>query len=174
MVIACLEHLKKFFDHDEIPCELLLKTEEIPIDQLYVQLDVDDQGRDFVLQLKIEEVSGDEEGDAKNPSDISLHFLQFVVALPYDVLPEQGSDVARLLLLINKSLELPGFELSEADGVAYYRYVLMSYTKKFHTKQLRSLLGTIMFTLDTYSEMIEGVASGGRSLESLVKEVIEA
>lgn len=178
MVTASLQHIKNFLEHENFECELFKKTDDLPFDHLCIHFDTDKNDRSYILQMKLDEqsesYSKNSTSDSSEAQEITLSFLQLMLSLPFEVKAEQSSDVARLLFLINQGLELPGFEFSEVNQMIYFRYTLSSYTKKFHKVQLMTILGMILYSLDSFSEMIEEVAIGERSLEKTVKELIEA
>ncbi len=161
-IAPTLESIQQFFQKEELTCEIVKANKDFPIDQLFVRLDVDNEGRDITLQLKLTEHDLSTEEAA-----IPYHQLQFFLGLPFLVTAETNTETARLLHLINKSLELPGFEYSEVDGLVYYRHVLTLPTKGIPVTLLMSMLGMIMFLHDSFAVVIESVANGSKTLEEM-------
>lgn len=170
MFQTTLKAIKQVLETDGMRCQLMPKTDEIPFDQLYVTIAVEGITQDVILQLKMVEHALE---DIPKGENVTLHLLQFVVALPFKVREEKIDETIRFLCLINRSFEIPGFEFSEVDRIVYYRYVLMTSENSIPSILIRNLLGVIMFILDGFSTKIEDIAKGRRSLEEIVQEAIQ-
>ncbi len=175
MVKATLKSLKQFLESQDMKCTFIPKSEEIPIDQVFVYMGQDDSDRDLLLQIRVveQELEGVElQGVTKK--NMSYHHMHFLVNLPLKINEHCIGDVARMVLLLNKSLSVPGFEFSEVDRMVYYRYVLMTSGGRFNGNIVMSIIGMIMFNIDVFSKTIEDVGTGARTLVEVVEEAQKA
>lgn len=170
MFQTSLKAIQHLLETDGFKCQYIPKNVDILHDQLFVSLEVTGIDEEVILQIKLVEHALE---DARHGDKDSLHLLQFFVALPFKVRENKISDTLRFLSLINRSLEVPGFELSEVDQLVYYRYVIMTTENAISSLLIRNLLGVIMFVLDSFSTMIEEISLGKRTLQEVVEEAIQ-
>lgn len=173
MIQATLAGLKTYFTSHGFDCDLLPKTEEREIEQLLVALGPDNKGRDLVLSVTSAELPLNQELFSKNKvKDIkkTYHFLQLACCFPFKVEEKSLWEMARMILLLNKGLELPGFELSEVDGVVFYRYVLPIVNSHVEEPLLICLVGTIDFLVKGFMEQLEEIATGAKTAQQVIDE----
>ncbi len=169
-----LEELKKFFQSQEMPTVLVPHTENNVLDQLYILLDKDELDRDVVLQLRVAKQEFVQSADPVVRAQSSGHHtLQFVVPLPFTAQAHMVGDLARFLLILNKAFELPGLELSEGDGLVYYRYVFISQDGTIDKSVILSIVAMVLFITDTFAETLESLATGQRSLREIIEEAFK-
>lgn len=169
MFQTSLRSIQKVLETDGLKCQYVSKNQNIPFDQLFVRLDVNGLSQEVVLQLRLMEHPLE---DPSNTHNENLHLLQFFVALPLKIRENKVEETLRFLSLINRSLEVPGFEFSEVDLMVYYRYVLMTSEDSISTLLIKNLMGVIMFILDSFSTKIEEIGRGKRTLKEVVEEAI--
>lgn len=97
----------------------------------------------------------------------SGEILQLVVYLPYQITPKHLNDTSRLLHMLNKDLDLPGFNLDEDENLIFYRLVMPCIDKKLNTKILIAYINSIRLVCDSFSQAIGLVASGQLDLQTL-------
>jgi hypothetical protein len=107
----------------------------------------------FALGKKVSESSSTE---AKNP------YHKEVIA-----------DLARLLHLLNKELDVPGFGMDEMAGVVFYRLMLPTPKKKIESDLLLAFLKTIEHVCEMFSTPIEAVSSGQMTLDQILAKAQE-
>ena len=119
----------------------------------------------------INSVPGDYyEVDGFNQEDV---FIQLSVTLPIDVKEEGVADLARLLLLLNKGLELPGFGLSEPDEACYFKHVLRCQRQTVETSKILALTDYTELILSMFLSAIQEVAEGKITLNEYIKRCLE-
>ncbi len=69
--------------------------------------------------------------------------LQLLAFIPSNFKEGTQTEVARLLHLINKELDIPGFGMDEKEGVIFYRSMLPAFDKKIDPNLLESFLKAI-------------------------------
>ncbi len=168
-----LPSLEKFFKNQEFECTLLAASAEIPRDYLFVHIGNDFKDRDMILQINLTKQLIDQEdkipgiqGDTEH-----LYHLQLMVQLPYAVNEECIGELSRLLLLINKSSDIPGLEFSEVDRALFWRNVMIVDGSSIDPYVLITLIGTVLMIVNVFGPFIEAVAAGEKSLQGTVQEI---
>ncbi len=83
------------------------------------------------------------------------------------------SDLARLLHLLNKELDVPGFGMDEMAGVVFYRLMLPTPKKKIEGDLLLAFLKTVDHVCRMFSTPIEAVSSGQTTLDDILAKAQE-
>lgn len=100
--------------------------------------------------------------------------LQLILFIPFATQENTNSDVARLLHLLNKELDIPGFGMDEAAKLIFYRLMLPCNDKKISKEVLTAYIGTVQNVLQTFTPVIANVASGQSSFDEVLKKVKES
>lgn len=90
--------------------------------------------------------------------------------------PEQKNviaDLARLLHLLNKELDVPGFGMDEMAGVVFYRLMLPTPKKKIDSDLLLAFLKTVEHVCQMFASPIEAVSSGQMTLDQILAKAQE-
>ncbi len=82
-------------------------------------------------------------------------------------------DLARLLHLLNKELDVPGFGMDEMAGVVFYRLMLPTPKKKIDPDLLLAFLKTVDHVCKMFSNPIEAVSSGQMTLDQILTKAQE-
>jgi hypothetical protein len=82
-------------------------------------------------------------------------------------------DLARLLHLLNKELDIPGFGMDEIAGVVFYRLMLPTPKKKIEEELLLAFLKTIDHVCQMFTPPIEAVSSGHMTLDQILAKAQE-
>ena len=99
--------------------------------------------------------------------------LQILIFMPC-LLTENGlNDTARLLHLLNKELDMPGFGLDENAGAIFYRLTIPFFTKKFDETLLDGFLNSVKELSTTLYPAIELAATGTATLDQILKQAEE-
>jgi hypothetical protein len=99
--------------------------------------------------------------------------LQLLVFIPCQLQKEVIPDMARLLHLLNKELDVPGFGMDEMAGVIFYRLMLPTPNKKIEEELLGAFLRTVEQVCKMFSGPIEAVAMGATTLEEILTKAKE-
>lgn len=83
------------------------------------------------------------------------------------------ADLARLLHLLNKELDVPGFGMDEMAGVVFYRLMLPTPKKKIESDLLLAFLKTVEHVCQMFSTPIEAVSSGQMTLDQILAKAQE-
>lgn len=125
-------------------------------DQIGVLLNV--EGSEYVLFLRI------------LPSG---PVLQIILFIPCNLKTETLSDTARLLHLLNKELDAPGFGMDETSAVVFYRITIPAVTKKVDRELLKTYLNSIKLICNTFSPVIINVVRGTMSFDAILAKAQE-
>lgn len=126
-------------------------------DQIAVILRV--EGSEYVMFLRI------------LPSGPVLQILLFI---PCDLKAETLNGVARLLHLLNKELDAPGFGMDETAGVVFYRITIPAVTKSVDEELIKTYLNSIKAISNTFSPVIINVSRGTMSFDAVLAKAQEA
>ncbi len=161
--------IQAFLESQKMSCVSIPKSQELPFDQILLPLGVDEQGRDLVLGIKFieEELSSTQELFSLEKGMSKFFNIQFNYLLPFTIKDEYVGEVARLILLLNHSFGLPGFELSEIDHAIYFRNVLLV-GEEIEEMMVMMVIGNILANVDAFSSSIEAVATGKMSLTDVI------
>jgi hypothetical protein len=96
--------------------------------------------------------------------------LQLIAYIPYDLPAKSVPEISRLLHLINREVDMPGFGLDEQQKLMFYRLVIPSVDGEIEEKTLTLYLNTITVALETFMAAIAIVASGNATVDSLTKQ----
>lgn len=83
------------------------------------------------------------------------------------------ADIARLLHLFNKELDLPGFGMDEMAGIVFYRLMLPTPKKKVEDEVLAAFLKTMEKVCQMFSVPIEAISSGKMPLNEVLTKAKE-
>ena len=102
------------------------------------------------------------------------HLIQLLAFIPVSLEPEVVPDMARLLHLLNKELDVPGFGMDEIAGAVFYRLMLPAFQKKIEEDLLLAYLKTIEHVCKMFATPIEAVAHKLLTLEEIIQKAKEA
>lgn len=117
--------------------------------QLYIIFN--ESGREYPLFIKVEN-----EGKA----------LQLIIFLPCQLQTQQPGDMARLLHLLNKEIDYPGFGMDENIGVIFYRIVLTTSDGMLDKKVLEQMMAALPKVSNMFYPVISAVARGATFVEA--------
>lgn len=146
----------------EFPTQMLPPSGDAPLGQLVVALDPDEQGRDrAVYLLLIPPINEDD-----------LYGMQFFAPLPFQASGGGCGDLARLLLLINSTVPLVGFGLSEENGWIFFRCILpVAQGRSLDPVEALHTTWMIFSMMDRFSDTIESVSAGRKDFAQARKDV---
>ncbi|WP_068470359.1 YbjN domain-containing protein [Candidatus Protochlamydia phocaeensis] len=101
------------------------------------------------------------------------HLLQMLAFIPCQLQREIVPDMARLLHLLNKELDVPGFGMDEMAGVVFYRLMLPTPKKKIDGDLLLAFLKTIEHVCQMFATPIEAVGFGQTTLDEILQKAQE-
>jgi len=99
--------------------------------------------------------------------------LQALSFIPCMLKPTAINDLARLLHMLNKELDIPGFGVDEAAGVIFYRIMLPATNKEINIEILDNYINSIQNIIQTFAPVIATVAAGMSTFQEVLKKVKE-
>jgi hypothetical protein len=95
--------------------------------------------------------------------------LQIVAYLPY-LLPEKSlGETARLLHILNREIDMPGFGLDESEKLLFYRCVLPGIEGRMDKKLFDLYFGTARVACETFMQVIGMIVAGTMTLDQALK-----
>lgn len=168
-----VKEIQKTLEEYDFQVKVQERTEEVPIDQLFIYLGEDEQNRPLVLHLRIFKQHFQHEPTDNPETEVSfheLHFLNFFIALPFSVKEESFGELARLVLMINKVCAIPAFGLSEVDKMVYYQCTHLCEEEEMNPDLLLTMIALIMQQIETQLQTFEEVSTGKKTLKSVIEE----
>ncbi|MBS4164515.1 Uncharacterized protein PRO82_001844 [Candidatus Protochlamydia amoebophila] len=101
------------------------------------------------------------------------NLLQLLLFIPCQIAKPVISDMARLLHLLNKELDVPGFGMDEIAGVVFYRLMLPTPNKNIDEELLLAFLKTIEQVCKMFATPIEAVGFGQTTLDEILEKTRE-
>lgn len=105
--------------------------------------------------------------------DDESDLLQLITFIPKNYQRGTEGDLARLLHLFNKEIDLPGFGMNEETAHIFYRCTIPSVKRKFEEEVLEAFLNSIQTVCQTFLMPILAVAEGKISYDELIKRARE-
>jgi hypothetical protein len=105
--------------------------------------------------------------------DESRH-LQMLLFVPTQLVPDAAYDVSRLLHMLNKEMDLPGFGMDETAGVVFYRLMIPAMNKKIDEDLLLGYVKTATNVCELFMGPISAVAQGQATLDEILRKAQEA
>lgn len=99
--------------------------------------------------------------------------LQLLVFIPVQIKPEIIADMGRLLHMLNKEMDLPGFCMDEMAGVIFYRLMIPITKKKIDSELLLTYLKSAENICQLFAAPIEAVGQGHATLDEILKKARE-
>lgn len=99
--------------------------------------------------------------------------LQLLVFIPCPLEKAQLNDMGRLLHLLNKELDVPGFGMDEMSGAVFYRVMIPATKKKIDEDLLLMFLKTVEKACQMFAPPIEAVGFGQVTLDEILKKAEE-
>jgi len=100
--------------------------------------------------------------------------LQILLFIPSNIKAGTEGEVARLLNLINKEIDIPGWGMDENSNVIFYRMMLPAFGKQIQEGLIDLHLRSLELLCQTFTPAIVAVAQGHMTYEGIVKQLKEA
>lgn len=176
MLINTLDSIQKLLEGEDLICKrqpphaITVHNVQVPVEEeLFVELPPDEEGREYTLRLSIQQKEMELRGETEGTSVKKESFLQLLVFFPFFVEEKSFPDLSRYLLLINKSLEFPGFGLTESDRLVYYRQVIFFPSSRVTETMLLDFIGMILMLIDSFGPNIAQIAQLEKSYSEIIK-----
>lgn len=151
MIDFTLEALLKHLEEKKFDAKIQDETQ-----QVVVILKV--QERDFPLFIR---------------PHIEASVLQLLVFIPTNLKKENAGDLARLLHLLNKELDVPGFGMDEQNKVIFFRVMMPILENQVNKTLLDAYLNSMQIVCNTFAPAVLAVNAGMAKFEDLLKKGME-
>lgn len=146
-----LEEIKKRLQEKQLDSKIQSET-----NQVYAILSIDN--REFPLFARIYQ---------------GRNLLQLIAFFPTQPLQKTIPDLARMLHVFNKELDIPGFGIDELSRIVYFRCMIPTPKAKLDPNVFDSFYGSIVSACKTFAQSVDAVGSGAISFEDLLKKAQE-
>lgn len=100
--------------------------------------------------------------------------LQVVGFYPMNFKEEHKESVARLLHMINKDIDLPGFSMEEQLKTIFYRLCIPCLDKTISELLFTSYIKTVVLAMKSFLNVIHAVGTGKMTLQQVQREIQKA
>jgi hypothetical protein len=101
------------------------------------------------------------------------NLLQILTFVPCSIEPDAFYDVSRLLHMINKELDMPGFCCDEESKTIFYRVVIPCINSQVDEPLLHAYLNTMQYVCGMFGTIVHAVAIKAMSLEEMMTKAKE-
>jgi hypothetical protein len=101
------------------------------------------------------------------------HLLQLLVFIPCNMKASAAADLARLLHLLNKELDMPGFGMDETAKVVFYRAMIPIVDQQVSSSLLSDYLDMIQNICDNFAPVVATVATGSSTYDEVLSKIKE-
>lgn len=99
--------------------------------------------------------------------------LQMIAFMPVSLETKTVSDLARLLHVFNKEIDIPGFGMDETAKVCFYRAVLPGSNNKMLGEIVTGYINSIKVISETFFPVIVAVVTGAATYADVMKKANE-
>lgn len=99
------------------------------------------------------------------------HLLQLLLFLPFNIKDSVVNETARLLHLINKQIDLPGFGMDEASHTIFFRQILVGIEGKIDEHLIAIYIESFERIVRLFAVPIVNVSQGNFSYEAVAKNI---
>lgn len=100
--------------------------------------------------------------------------LQLISYIPLNFLDSAKNDVARLLHILNKDVDMPGFGMDEKEKLIFYRAVIPCLNKEVSGEYLDLIISASKAACEAFMGIIGVVATGTSKLDQLLADFKKA
>lgn len=97
--------------------------------------------------------------------------LQHIAFIPCQLKATAAPELARLLHLINKEVDLPGFGMDERAGIVYYRFMIPADHGQVSSETLETVFNSIQTICESFAPVIAAVATGNSSFDEVMRKL---
>lgn len=98
--------------------------------------------------------------------------LQIIVFFPFLLEDHAIADMARLLHLLNKELDLPGFGMDEMEKAIFFRVMLPAPSNKIDPMNLLTYIQTCERICNSFSDPIQAIGAGLMNLNDILEKTL--
>lgn len=116
-------------------------------------------------------------GDREFPLFIRIfdngELLQLLAFIPCNMKKKAFGETGRLLHLLNKELDIPGFGMDEDTSVVFYRCMIPIQKNQIEESLFEAYLNSIQLVCKSFSPVIASVAYGSATFEEILEKTRE-
>lgn len=102
------------------------------------------------------------------------NLLQMLTFVPCTVQDESAFDLSRLLHMINKELDMPGFGWDEESKTVFYRVVVPCLRQQIEDDLLNAYVDTTQRVLTMFGTIVQAIAMRAMTLDEMFDKAKEA
>ncbi len=95
--------------------------------------------------------------------------LQLIAYFPFHASDKNSLQIGRLLHMLNRDVDLPGFGMDEKAGLVFYRSVILCLEQKMDPQVVEFYLKITQVIVETFMASISQIAQGAKNIDDLLK-----
>ncbi len=169
-----LNFIAEVLEDADFPVVFQEKNENSPVEQVFIPLEHDKEELSGALQIlfinDLTKTLGVTEED-EDEDDVQL--LQFFMLCPFQCKAETCSEVALLILALNRILPIGAFGMSQKEHTIYFQYVLALEDQEdaVNPMVILEVVSMISMFVIEFIESIALVAKGEKTADALLEEM---
>jgi hypothetical protein len=163
-----LKKICRWLANEGFDCDVIKEDLVTHEDQIMLNAGNDDHGRNLFFYLKF--LEGQEKPENEEEKRYLLQFF-----LPFPIKIEEGSqsELARYLMMMNKTIEFPCLGMCEFNKIVFFRYVYLCAAKGVNTEAILTNLAMALLVWDLFGDNIEELASNHKKFSQILKEAAD-
>ena len=101
------------------------------------------------------------------------NLLQLITFVPCTIEKDALFDLSRLLHMINKELDMPGFCCDEDSQTVFYRLVIPTVSSEVDENLLQAYVNTTKEVCNMFGTIVQAIAVNAMTLEEMMKKATE-
>lgn len=101
------------------------------------------------------------------------HLMQIITFIPCTLEEGSANDVGRLLHMINKELDMPGFCCDEESKTVFYRLVIPCLNQKVEEDLFHAYMNTTKQVCTMFGTIVQAIAVKAMKLEEMLEKAKE-
>jgi hypothetical protein len=161
-----------FFKSQDMPCEIIKASKELPFDFILVSVEETEAGERPILQISLDKqkIASDEGVEGFPVNSMGYVHMQFSMKPQIELKDEAVVDLLRFLLLINRTAAFPGFEFSESDRAVFYRYTTIVVAEGIDPYILLTIVANITMVYLSFEKYIKAVANREKTFDQVLED----
>tara|TARA_A100001015_G_C14515980_1_gene528481 strand:+ start:39 stop:524 length:486 start_codon:yes stop_codon:yes gene_type:complete len=155
-----LQSIQEYLNDQNVESVLETASASDPMDKLVLSMGEDKSQINLPLILRLIE-------------EDNLMYLHAIQPYPFEVKTSNLGEMARLLLMVNKAMQIPALGLSEVEPQVYFQYAYYSSRKVLLGDDIDTLIHFSIIFYQFYYEIIKKLAEGHTTLDVIIAEAKE-
>lgn len=167
-----IKHINETLKTEGFDSFIVEPSEQAPWYTILLYMGYDAKNRERIVEIRIKEQELGQSFAQNTTNLFNYYYMSFTLKLPFECKDEYLYDLGSAIIWLNRTLDIPGFELNEVDSKISYRAVHLT-SENFDKQILLSLCGLITLYVSLYADMLENICVGRKTFTETLEEILE-